>query len=47
MRVCSRVSAYAIAVGRDHLLLTQLSESAAVFTHLPGGGVVGLELIGA
>lgn len=41
--VRSRVSAYAIAVEQDRLLLTQLSDSSPVFTpglwHLPGGGI--------
>lgn len=39
----SRVSAYAIAVDGDRLLLTRLSQTSAVFEpglwHLPGGGV--------
>lgn len=39
----SRVSAYAIAVMGEQLLLTQLAESSPVFEpslwHLPGGGV--------
>ncbi|MCX5435016.1 MULTISPECIES: NUDIX hydrolase [unclassified Streptomyces] len=39
----SRVSAYAIAVMGEQLLLTQLAESSPVFEpglwHLPGGGI--------
>ncbi|MFF8614120.1 NUDIX hydrolase [Streptomyces sp. NPDC015350] len=39
----SRVSAYAVAVTEDRLLLTQLSDSSPVFLpglwHLPGGGI--------
>ncbi|MET7923354.1 NUDIX domain-containing protein [Streptomyces sp. NPDC005349] len=39
----SRVSAYAIAVMEERLLLTQLADSSPVFEpglwHLPGGGV--------
>ncbi|MER5964505.1 NUDIX domain-containing protein [Streptomyces sp. NPDC002057] len=41
--VRKRVSAYAIVVERDHLLLTRLSEASPVFEpglwHLPGGGI--------
>ncbi|WP_223281258.1 NUDIX domain-containing protein [Streptomyces antnestii] len=39
----SRVSAYAIAVTQEQLLLTQLTDSSPVFEpglwHLPGGGI--------
>lgn len=39
----ARVSAYAMAVAEDRMLLTRLSESSPVFTpglwHLPGGGI--------
>ncbi|MFC5916770.1 NUDIX domain-containing protein [Streptomyces pulveraceus] len=39
----ARVSAYAIAVAEDRMLLTRLSENSPVFTpglwHLPGGGI--------
>ncbi|MEK0100435.1 NUDIX domain-containing protein [Streptomyces sp. A475] len=39
----TRVSAYAIAVVEDQLLLTQLADSSPVFEpglwHLPGGGI--------
>ncbi|MFF2503803.1 NUDIX domain-containing protein [Streptomyces sp. NPDC058067] len=39
----SRVSAYAIAVTQEQLLLTQLADSSPVFEpglwHLPGGGI--------
>ncbi|MFJ2497517.1 NUDIX domain-containing protein [Streptomyces sp. NPDC087539] len=39
----ARVSAYAMAVAEDRMLLARLSESSPVFTpglwHLPGGGI--------
>jgi 8-oxo-dGTP pyrophosphatase MutT (NUDIX family) len=42
-RIGTRVSAYAIAVDDDRLLLTRLSEASPVFApglwHLPGGGI--------
>ncbi|WP_395362036.1 NUDIX hydrolase [Streptomyces sp. YH02] len=42
-RIRNRVSAYAIVVEREQLLLTRLSEASAVFEpglwHLPGGGI--------
>ncbi|MGG8407306.1 NUDIX domain-containing protein [Streptomyces sp. 12297] len=42
-RVQTRVSAYAIAVEEDRLLLTRLSEASPIFDpglwHLPGGGI--------
>ena len=42
-QVRSRVSAYAIAVVEEQLLLTQLSDASPVFApglwHLPGGGI--------
>ncbi|MFG2832215.1 NUDIX domain-containing protein [Streptomyces sp. NPDC048434] len=42
-RVQTRVSAYAIAIEDERLLLTRLSEASPIFTpglwHLPGGGI--------
>ncbi|MGW3192273.1 NUDIX hydrolase [Streptomyces ardesiacus] len=42
-RVRTRVSVYAIAVERDRVLLTRLSDASPVFMpglwHLPGGGI--------
>jgi 8-oxo-dGTP pyrophosphatase MutT (NUDIX family) len=42
-RVQTRVSAYAVAVADERLLLARLSEASPIFTpglwHLPGGGI--------